>query len=374
MGKIMYFAVDVDDKNFHACGISEGAKSSETILKFKTRPNPAALSKKLKEATDQGFDIKVCYEALYIGFSLYRDLVDRGINCDVIAPSSVPRTTGQVVKTDRVDAEKMARYYKQELLTVVHVPTKDIEQVRMLCRSRHFMARQVRDLKRHIVSTCRKIGLNYRADSKFKCPAYFTQMHLDWLKNQLTKEEFKYSALSMEMMISQLNLFESQIKEFDGEIEKHAQKPEYKKKVEALNCYRGLDTLSSMTIIAEIGDINRFAHPSKLTSYVGFDLREYSSGGRERKFSISKMGNSRLRWTIVEACQRVHRTPNVSSRLRTRRKKADVKSIEIADRCMKRLYKKSQRMILGGKPVNKAKVACAREMLGFVWESLRHAS
>ena len=370
----MYLGIDVDDKSFHGTGITEGSKASEEIFRFKTKPSSGALIEKLKEFEKKGFDLKVCYEASYIGFSLYRDLAAKNINCSVIAPSSVPRSSGDTVKTDRIDSGKLAEYFKKEMLTVVNIPTEELEQIRILCRSRMFLAKQVRDLKRHVVSTCRRLGLNYKSSCGLKSPAYFTKMHLTWLKNEMSRSELQYARFSMDMLLSQITQFEQQLSSIDEKIESLAEGPEYKKKVSALKCYRGLDVLSSMVLITEIGDVNRFSHPSKLTSYVGFDLREYSSGGRERKFSISKMGNDRLRWTIVEACQRIHKIPAISTRLKYRRQGVDTKYVEIADRCMKRLYKKSQRMLLAGKPVNKIKVACGREMLGFVWESLRAAS
>ena len=89
---------------------------------------------------------------------------------------------------------------------------------------------------------------------------------------------------------------------------------------------------------------------------------------------MSKMGNSRIRTSVVEACQKANKIPQISKRLKDRRKRTDPKYIEIADRCMKRLYKKSTRMLYAGKPINKIKVACARETLCFVWESLNLAA
>jgi transposase len=127
-------------------------------------------------------------------------------------------------------------------------------------------------------------------------------------------------------------------------------------------------------MITELGDIQRFNHPKKLASYAGMDIREYSSGGKERKFSITKMGSSRLRTTVIEACQSVWKTPNVGRAVKERRENVDEKIIAIADRCMLRLHKKSTRLLFAGKNKNKIKVACAREMLCFVWEALRAAA
>src|ERR1041385_4086670 len=138
---------------------------------------------------DQGFTLKVCYEATYLGFSLYRDIVGKGYACEVIAPSSIPRASGSTVKTDRVDARKLVEYYKKELLSVVSVPDADDEMVRSLCRSRMFLTKQLKMLRKHILSSCRQYGLHYRGSSKApqkdKSPAYFRSTHAERLNVEL---------------------------------------------------------------------------------------------------------------------------------------------------------------------------------------------
>ena len=125
-----------------------------------------------------------------------------------------------------------------------------------------------------------------------------------------------------------------------------------------------------MTLITEIGDIKRFSHPAKLTSYAGLDISESSSGGKEKKFGITKMGNHRIRTTVVESCQKSSMDYRVSKRLRADRKGQPKEIVDIADRCMKRLRKKSLRLQHANKHINKVKVACAREFLCFTWEAL----
>ncbi len=159
-----------------------------------------------------------------------------------------------------------------------------------------------------------------------------------------------------------------------AQIEKWAVHSEYKNRVDSLICYRGISVLSAMKIITEIGDIRRFQHPRALVSYLGLDISEYSSGGKHRRFSITKMGNKRVRTTLVESCQTAGRRPAVSKPLRKRRSDIDAEFISVSERCMQRLYKKYLHLTARGKCKNKAIVACAREMTGFVWESLRKAS
>ena len=178
----------------------------------------------------------------------------------------------------------------------------------------------------------------------------------------------------MSLLLNQTETIQQQLDLYNEQIEQIAQQDMYKKKVQALICYRGIATLSAMTLITEIGDIRRFGHPSKLTSYSGMDLIEYSSGGKQKRFGMSKMGNRNIRTTVIESCQNVFSIPRINKELKKRRKGVEMKLIGISDRCMKRLYKKSSRLLLRGKIKNKIKAACARELLGFIWESLNEVA
>jgi transposase len=179
--------------------------------------------------------------------------------------------------------------------------------------------------------------------------------------------ELKFNLVTL---LNQLNHLRSQVESYNSEIERYSQDPFYRRQVKALCAYRGISTLTAMTFITEIGDVRRFSHPKKLSSYAGLDIAEYSSGGREKKFGITKMGNRRIRTAAVEAVQRVYLKPHISKRLRSLREGVPTQFTDIADRCMNRLYKKSRNLFATGKPRNKVKVACARELLCFVWETL----
>lgn len=277
------------------------------------------------------------------------------------------------MKTDRLDCRKMAEYYRHDQLTVVHVPSVEEEMVRDLLRTRRFISRQKRALKLHILSTCRRLGWNYReADSGGK--VYWTEKHRQWLLSAAKAAENRQLNFNMIAMINQLEQMERQEELYQGEITHAAEQEAYQQKVVALGCYRGVDTITAMTLITELGDIKRFQHPRKLCSYAGMELIEYSSGGHERRYRMSKMGNSHIRTSVIEACQLASKVPHISKSLKARRKGVDLKYIQIADRCMNRLYKKSWRLLSRNKMANKVKVACAREMLCFVWESLNAAA
>ena len=363
--KVLYVGLDVDDKYFHGSGYEERKREH---LEFKCKPNLGALDKKLQRFEEKGYDMKICYEATYLGYSLQRDLEKKGYVCEVIAPSLIPETAGRKIKTNKIDCRKLATYYSQGNLTSVYIPDKKEETMRDLMRSRNFLQDQIKRLKKHITSMCRRMGLNYREEIESPRAAYWTQMHRDWLSKRIKENKYKVFKLNLSVLLNELSNMESSLELYNAEIEMICERPKYKKSVKALSCYRGIDKLTALTLKLEIGDVNRFDHPRRLTSYSGMDLIEYISGEKERRYGISKMGNRYIRTAVIESCQYASEYPKVSAKLKKRRKGVDAKLVSISDRAMKRLYKKGTMLLHRGKPINKVKVACARELLCFVWE------
>ncbi len=365
--RLYHCGIDVDDKNFHVA--IRNANTSE-IIEFKCAPNGKALKNKLikMNLTDQ--DLQFCYEASYSGFSLYRELTKLGIKCAVIAPSLIPQKPGERVKTDRLDSRKLASYYAQNELTEVVIPDEEDEYVRDIIRARKTIVDQLKGIKRHLLAVCRRAGLNYREAIKNKTASHWTQQHYTWIAKAVKSHQSQHFKFNVSTLLETCNLLNRQVQQYDQQIELISQHPKYKQKVQALRCFKGLETLSSMTLISELGDIKRFSHPKKLTSYAGIDITEYSSGGKEKRFGITKQGNRHIRTTVIESCQFVFDPTKISKKLQQRREGVDLKYIEVADRCMHRLKKKSNKLLFKGKPKNKIKVACAREMLGFIWETL----
>ena len=180
--------------------------------------------------------------------------------------------------------------------------------------------------------------------------------------------------VNLELLVRQLKCLTTILAEYDQQIEMLAKTQRYEKPVQALICYKGIKNTFALTMITEIGDVKRFAHPSQLMSWVGMDIREYSSGGKHRRFGITKNGNRYLRTAFIEANQRGYRSARLSKAIKARRAHAAPDFIAIADRCLRRLNSKGNRLLLAGKHPNKVNVACAREMVGFVWESLHQAA
>jgi transposase len=368
MKNLLFVGLDVDDNAFHATIIH--SQTGETIY-LKCRPNHAALSEKLLNYHSRAKDFSICYESTFLGFSLCRQLREEGFDCDVIASGLIPEIKGHKIKTDRCDSQRLASLYLKGMLTVLNIPDYEDEAERDLVRSRGLVLKQVVKTRNHIQALLRRHGIDYKKENKSF--GLWTDKYRKWLYGKTNKLN-KHLSLNLNLLLSQLEYLESSLKTYHAEIENLAKTQKYKEKVDALVAYRGIETLSAMKLITEIGDIRRFKHPRKLMSFLGFDVTEYSSGGKERKFGITKYGNKIARTTLVEATQRCATPPKVSYKLKHRRKETPVELTVIADKCMKRLYQKSHQLLAREKNRNKVKVACAREMCGFIWESLMRAS
>lgn len=364
--KIVYVGLDVDDTAFHGMGL---VLETGECFEFKCKPDHGVLRKKLDDLFKDEYVIRLCYEACYIGYSLCRFLRKKGIHCDVIAPSLIPVKTGTRVKTDRLDAAKLSQYYAKGLLTPIYVPDETDEEVRDILRSRNFLVRQRKMLKTHILSACKRYNIRFKEETGNK--TNWTDQHITWLKTRAKSLSRPVCQIDIEMLLAQYTSLSESIEKLDTAILQVAESERYKRSKDTLNTFRGIDTLSAMTIISEIGDIRRFAHPRQLTSYAGLDIAEYSSGGKERKKGITKTGNKHIRTILTESCQTASKSPILSKRIKQSRTGQPQQIIDVADRCMNRLYKKATRMLYAGKHKNKIKTACAREMLGFIWEALR---
>ena len=315
--------------------------------------------------------MKICYEASYVGYCLQRDLIEHGYPCDVVAPTQIPTPRGKAVKTDRIDASQLATYYANDLLTVVAPPEVVQEQDRDLLRSRQNLMEQRTKLRRHIQSLLRRNGLHYKVQTQNK--THWTKHHYGWLERTVDGLSGSLK-VNLELLLRQLKGFNEVLSVYGEQVEELANAPRYNKAVQSLTCYKGIKNMFALTMITEIGEVKRFSHPRQLVSWMGMDIREYSSGGKHNRFGLTKQGNRYLRTAFIEANQRGYRTARISKDLKARRANSAPEFIDIADRCLRRLNKKGNRLLLAGKHPNKVKVACAREMAGFVWESLHQAA
>ena len=338
----------------HASSVRLAAVRADELLEERTLPYD-------HEAVEQVLRcwpmVRCCYEAGPTGFGLQRHLVERGIDCQVVAPGLVPQRPGDRVKTDSRDARKLARLLAGGLLEPIHVPSRELEAARDLVRARED-ARLDRMRDRHRLSKfCLRHGRRLPTSS-------WTIVRRKWLSEQ--RFEFAAQQITFDTYVHAVDLVDARIEALERAIRETAEEP-WRALVARLRCLRGIDTLTALALVTEIGDFDRFKSAEEFMAFVGLVPSERSSGEQRRQGSITKVGNSHVRRLLVESAWHARRRPKVGYELARRQRGQDAAVIERAWRCQQRLYQRWQRMAGRGKPQQKIVVACARELAGFVW-------
>lgn len=339
----------------HARSIRLAAVRADELLDERTLPYDEEAVTRVVLRWPQA---RCCYEAGPTGFGLYRHLSERGIDCQVVAPGLVPKRPGDRVKTDSRDARKLARLLAGGLLEPIYVPTPEFEAARDLVRTRED-ARLDRMRDRHRLSKfCLRHGRMLPTNS-------WSVVRRRWLSEQ--RFEFGAQQQTFDTYVHTLDLVDARIEALERAIAETAEQGSWSALVARLRCLRGIDTLSALGLVVEIGDFTRFRTAAELMAFVGLVPSEHSSGDTRRQGSITKVGNSHVRRLLVESAWHARRRPKVGYELARRQRGQDPLVIERSWRCQQRLYSRWLRMAGRGKPSQKIAVACARELAGFVW-------
>lgn len=302
--------------------------------------------------------VRCCYEAGPTGFGLFRHLTAAGIDCVVVAPGLVPRRPGDRVKTDPRDARKLARLHASGRLTAIFVPSPELEALRDLVRARED-ARQDRMRARH------RLGkFLLRHDRRMPTTCWGVTRRA-WLGRQAFG--FAAQQQSFDDYLFCVDQLDRRIEGLERELRALAASGPHAEPVARLRCVRGIDTLTALGLIAEVGDFARFKSAAELMSFVGLVPSERSSGEQRRQGSITKAGSSHARRLLVEAAWHARRRPAVGAELARRQRGQHPAVLERAWRCQQRLHRRWCRMAGRGKPPQKIVVACARELTGFLW-------
>jgi transposase len=322
------------------------------------------LAKRLHEVARGG--VRAVYEAGPCGYALKRKLDGLGIPCEVVAPSLIPVKPGERVKTDRRDARKLALLSKAGLLSIVHPPSEADEALRDLLRAREDARNDLMAARHRVSKMVLRYGLQFTGTKK-----KWTLKHRSWLRELRFPERHAQQAFDTYLLA--IEQVEERLKALDACIEEAAKDESRAKQVGGLRCMRGIDTVTAMTILAELHDFRRFTNPRELMAYLGLTPSEYSSGSRVKRGPITKAGNGHVRRVLIETAWNYRHRPSVSDTLRARRKGQPPEVIAIADRAQLRLCRRYYRLTEGlGKPHNVVTVAIARELVGFIWAVLNH--
>jgi transposase len=306
--------------------------------------------------------LRACYEAGPTGYVLYWQLTQLGVECAVVAPTLVPVKAGDRVKTDRRDAEKLARNHRSDDLTAVWVPDEGSEALRDLVRARE-AAKQDQLRARHRLSkfllrTGRRPAMGLKAWTE-RYLAWVQQIHFSQPGQEFTLLDYLHEVQHMDERVKRLE-------QAIAEAVKLAS-PQVQEVIRGLQALRGVAHLSAVTIAAELGNISRFESARKLMGYSGAVPSEDSSGKRQRRGNITKTGNAHLRRIAVESAWSYRFRPAIGPRLRQRQEGVPEEIKEIAWKAQIRPHKRYLKLLAAGKDKQKIITAVGRELLGFVW-------
>jgi len=320
------------------------------------------LAKRLHEL-GRGGKIIACYEAGPCGYELQRRLIEHGIECRVIAPSLIPVKPGDRIKTDRRDAKKLLDLLRANLLTEVRPPTREEESIRDLCRCRDDARADLHRARQRLGKMLLRRGISVPEGVR-----PWTAPHRQWLRkisfeHKTDQTVFDHNLLALEHV-------ETRLKSLDEQLIEASKNPLVAKPVAWLRCFRGIDVVTAMAIVAELHGIERFESPRKLMAYLGLVPSEHSSGEHEHRGAITKAGNALARRLLIEAAWHYRHRAGVGAVLQKRRSGQPASIIAIADRAQMRLNRRYWRLMGRQKKRQKIVVALARELTGFLWAAL----
>lgn len=335
-------------------------KPDEERVSWTTKiENAPAQVRKLVERLQNRGPLQFVYEAGPCGYQVHRELNALGQSCTVIAPGMTPTKPGDRVKTDRRDAEKLATLHRAGQLTAIRVPTREEEAGRDLTRARESTVADRLRARHRIGKFLLRQGRIWGEGTPWG------YKHKKWLDGQ--SFELDFLQRTYEAYLRALSEADARLTTLNQQVEDMAQMDSYRDIVRNLRCLRGVETLTALTIAAETQDLRRFTSARALMGYTGMVSSEDSSGDSVRRGRITKVGNAHLRRVLVEAAWAYTRAATTGTKLRERRAGASPEVLAIAQKAQARLFRKYSRMVGRGKCPQKAIVAVARELTGFIW-------
>jgi transposase len=351
-GEGTWVGLDVHARSVIGCAIDESA------AEIRVQRIGAHTEQIVAWVLAQPAPVVACYEAGPTGFGLARALTAVGVRCEVVAPSKLERPAGDKVKTDRRDAERLARLLRIGEVPCVRVPTEAEEAARDLVRAREDCRGDLMRARHRLSKLLLRQGLVWEQTA-------WTGAHEAWLRShrfdrrgvQLAFDEALDAVVSVHARRDRLDAAITEMATAD---------PVLAGPVGRLRCLRGVSTLTATGLCVEVADWHRFTG-STIGAYLGLVPSEFSSGARRVQGGITKTGNAHARRLLVEAAWH-HRRPLRPSRERARR--ADGQSADVRARAEagnRRLHQRWCRLEQRKKRPTVSVVAVARELAGWCW-------
>jgi transposase len=348
---ITYVGLDVH-KDTIAIALAEADRRGEVREHGKIANTAAALKGLALKLARSGGELRFCYEAGPCGYGIQRQLSAAGHECVVVAPSLIPRKPGDRIKTDRRDAINLAKLHRAGELTSVW------EAIRDLVRARLAAVRTLRQARQQLSGFLLRHGHHYNR------PAW-TLMHRRWLAGLRFEQPVHHIVL--EDCIAAVEAATARRDRLEGHIEMALPDWSLAPVVRALQSLRWMALVAAATVVAELGDITRFANPRQFMAYLGLVPSENSSGGTRRQGAITKAGNGGARRMLIEAAWSYRFPARISRELLLRQEGLAKPIRDTAWKAQERLCRRYRKLARAGKPPTVVTAAIARELSGFVW-------
>ena len=359
----VYVGMDVHKESFSLCAYTiETEKASHYQRTEANYKNVLKYLEFLRDIYGKDANFICGYEAGCLGYTLYHQLMSNNVECVILAPTTMlEQRSKKRIKTDKRDAEIIAKCLAQHNYSPVHIPTAKDEETKEFLRMRDDHKLALKRVKQQILSFCLRHNYRYEGNS------HWTVTHLNWLKS--LKPEALYKEILDEYLLTYQSLSDK-LERLDKRIEELAAQPEYQEAVKKLCCFIGVRTHTALSVVVEIGDFKRFATADNFASYLGLVPGEDSSGDNQTRLGITKAGNSHIRLLLTEVsqCYTKGQIGFKSKELKARQSGNTADVIAYADKANERLRRRYYKMVLQkSKKHNVAKTAIARELACFIW-------
>lgn len=334
--------------------------AGEVELLGKIGTTPAEIDRLCKRLQSKARRVCVVYEARPCGYGLYRRLVEQGFECMVCAPSLIPRKPGERVKTDRRDAIKLVRALRAGDLSAVYVPGVEDEAFRDLARAWACARDDLRQARHRLKSFLLAHGVRDTGNANWG-PA-----HRRWLSEHTFDSEWQQLACNEHRRTIEDRL--AQCERLETALREAVINWRFYPAVLGLQAMRGVQFVTAVGMLSELGDLSRFEHPRQLMAWLGVTPSEYSSGGKRRQGSITKTGNSYARKLLVESAWSYRHPARVSIDIQRWHEGIPKQIIDRAWDAQLRLCRRYRKLVAHGKSPHVAIIALARELAGFIWD------
>jgi transposase len=288
----LFVGIDVHKRQWHVTVLS----SHVHIKSFSQSPMPEVL----KLFLDKHYpfaEVTCAYEACKFGFWIQRSLTGFGYKCLVVNPADIPTTNKESNhKSDPIDSRKIAKTLRAGLLRGIYVPSETTEGDRQLFRYRKRLWSDLVKVKNRIKDKLLFSGISLpeQFDNSF-----WTKAFISWLE----QVEFSSSStrLTMDLLLEQYQMLHDHFKKVSVQVRKLQREGRYKQDAKLLRGIPGIGPLTTVQLLTEVEDIERFPNFKHFNSFVGIKPTTHASGEHDWRGRMTYRQHKGLRSAIIES-------------------------------------------------------------------------